>query len=142
MSSPELPRERLLAIDPGRDKCGVAVVQGDGSVLHHAVVPTPELAGEVRRLAAEHGVVTLVLGDRTAARQVEAALRKGGLGLVLVTVDEHRSSEEGRRRYFRENPRRGWRRLLPVSMQTPPRPYDDYVAIVLAERYLSARGAA
>jgi len=142
VSSPKSPRERLLAIDPGRDKCGVAVVEGDGRAIYHAVVLTPDLGREVRRLAAEHGVVTLVLGDRTAARQVEAALRESGVGLVPVIVNEHRSSEEGRRRYFRDNPRRGWRRLLPVSLQTPPRAYDDYVAIVLAERYLSARSAA
>ncbi len=54
-------------------------------------------------------------------------------------IDEHRSSEQGRRRYFRENPPRGWRRLLPVGLQTPPRAYDDYVAVVLAERYLASR---
>lgn len=118
------------------------MVEGDGRAIYHAVVLTPDLGREVRRLAAEHGVVTLVLGDRTAARQVEAALRESGVGLVPVIVNEHRSSEEGRRRYFRDNPRRGWRRLLPVSLQTPPRAYDDYVAIVLAERYLSARSAA
>jgi len=130
--------QRVLAVDPGRDKCGVAVVQVDGKVLHRAVVPSADLPREAARLIAQHRVTALVLGDRTAAKEVEAALRQARVGLTPTIVDEHRSSEEGRRRYFRDNPSRGWRRLLPVSLQTPPRPYDDYVAIVLAERYLKA----
>ena len=38
------------------------------------------------------------------------------------------------------NPPRGWRRLLPVSMQMPPEPYDDYVAVILAQRFLRGDG--
>ncbi len=139
MNNSERATQRVLAIDPGRDKCGVAVVETNGEVRHQAVVATERLAQETRRLMEEHAVNTVVLGDRTAARRVEAALREAGLAAHLVVVDEHRSTEEGRRRYFQDNPRRGWRRLLPVSMQTPPRPYDDYVAVVLAERYLRRR---
>jgi RNase H-fold protein (predicted Holliday junction resolvase) len=131
--------DRILAVDPGRDKCGVAVVQTDGLVLYQAVVPTKEIGPQVARLTQEHRVGTLLLGDRTAAKEVGRLLSQATGALRPVVVDEHRSTEEGRRRYFRENPRRGWRRLLPVSLQTPPRPYDDYVAVVLAERYLSGK---
>jgi hypothetical protein len=70
---------------------------------------------------------------------VRRRLGEGGCPLEPVLVDEHRSSEQGRRRYFRDNPPRGWRRLLPVGLQTPPRAYDDYVAVILAERYLASR---
>jgi hypothetical protein len=128
--------DRILAVDPGRQKCGVAVVQADGQVLEQAVIPSASLVPEVARLLREHRVTHLVLGNRTAAQQMAAALRQAQLPLAPTVVDEHRSTEEGRRRYFREHPPRGWRRLLPVGLQTPPRSYDDYVAIVLAERYL------
>ena len=128
----------LLAVDPGRDKCGVAVVRSNGEVLHQAVVPTHEIGAVVERLAATLNVECLIIGDRTAARQVCRALGSR-VHLKTVMVDEHRSSEQGRRRYFRENPPRGWRRLLPLGLQTPPRAYDDYVAVVLAERYLASQ---
>ena len=131
----------LLAIDPGSDKCGLAVVTGDGRVLQQAVVSADDIGPVVARLVPERGVTHLLLGDRTAAQNVRESLRRAGVSLDPIVVDEHRSSEEGRRRYFRSNPRRGWRRLLPVTLQTPPRPYDDHVAIVLAERYLRARRA-
>jgi hypothetical protein len=133
-------RGRVLAVDPGRDKCGLAVMESDRRVLYHAVVPTGDVAQAAARLVEEYQVNRLAVGDRTAAQRVCRALASAGLPLKPVLVDEHRSSEQGRRRYFRDNPPRGWRRLVPVTMQTPSRPYDDYVAIVLAERYLAARG--
>jgi len=126
----------LLAIDPGSGKCGVAVVSDDGHVLYRAVVNVAEIGAAVTRLIVEHAVTRLVLGDRTAAKIVRERLREACVPLSPVVVDEHLSSREGRQRYFDENPPRGWRRLLPIALQTPPRPYDDYVAVVLAERYL------
>ena len=130
-------RAPVLAVDPGRDKCGIAVVAADGRVLHQAVVAAADIAETVAKVISEHEVRTLILGDRTAAKKVESALLRANLTLKPVLVDEHRSTEQGRRRYFRDNPARGWRRLVPVTLQTPPRPYDDCVAIVLAERYLA-----
>jgi RNase H-fold protein (predicted Holliday junction resolvase) len=138
LAADDSPTGAVLAIDPGSGKCGVAVVQRDGTVLYQAVVPAAEVGTAVAELLRRFPVDRLVLGDRTAARGVTRALRAAQLPLEPEVVDEHRSSEEGRRRYFQANPRRGWRRLLPVTLQTPPRAYDDYVAIVLAERYLRA----
>ena len=94
--------------------------------------------GVVAALLREHVAATLVLGDRTAAKDVRALLGEQ-VEARTVLVDEHRSTEQGRQRYFEDNPPRGWRRLLPVGLQTPPCPYDDYVAVVIAERYLKSR---
>ena len=77
--------------------------------LAQEVVAVKELAAAVARLARQHGVEKLALGDRTAAKQVLGRLREAKISLEVVLVDEHRSTEEARRRYFRENPPRGWR---------------------------------
>lgn len=125
----------ILAIDPGREKCGVAVVTRDGTVLHQAVTPAAEIGAVAHQLLGRYEVAHLAVGNRTAASVVRERLSAAGVPLEPVLVDEHHSSEEGRRRYFQANPRKGWRRLVPVSMQTPPTAYDDYVAVILAERY-------
>ncbi len=127
----------VLAVDPGRDKCGLAVVRADGRVLHKSVVPAEHIGDAVSRHLQDHPGAVLVMGDRTAAGNVAAMLDKR-TQVSAVLVDEHRSTEQGRRRYFRDNPPRGWRRLLPLGLQTPPCPYDDYVAVVIAERYLES----
>jgi hypothetical protein len=54
-------------------------------------------------------------------------------------VDESHTSEQARRRYVNEKPAHGWRRLLPKALRTPETPYDDYVAILLAERWWRER---
>jgi hypothetical protein len=52
-----------------------------------------------------------------------------------IAVDESYTSEAARRRYVAENPPRGLERLLPSSLRTPSVPYDDYVAVILGERF-------
>jgi hypothetical protein len=56
----------------------------------------------------------------------------------VLLVDERETTLQARERYWEHNPRRGWRRLLPSSLQTPPEPVDDFVALILAERVLAA----
>jgi|WetSurMetagenome_2_1015567.scaffolds.fasta_scaffold105473_2 RNase H-fold protein (predicted Holliday junction resolvase) len=136
---PNQTSEPLLAIDPGKDKCGVAVIDAAQGVIYQAVVPTRELPGLVLPLAREKGISRLILGDRTSTAELLRRLRQAGVTAEIVLVDEHRSSEEGRRRFFQENPPLGWKRLLPKGLLLPDRPYDDYVAIILAERYLASR---
>jgi RNase H-fold protein (predicted Holliday junction resolvase) len=137
-SSEAIP-DVVIAVDPGRGKCGLAAVDSAGRVMQKAVVPAAEIAEAVARLLEAHPDATVVLGDRTGAAEIGAMLT-ARCRVSPVLVEEHHSTLEGRRRYFEENPPRGWRRLLPLGLQTPPRPYDDYVAIVLAERYLTSLG--
>jgi len=128
----------VIAIDPGRDKCGVAVVgKGDG-MQWKQVIETSRLAAVVEELARTRGITTVVLGDRTAHRSAVDALAEvtvEGRPLSIHPVDEHRSSDEGRSRYWHDNQPRGIMRLIPVTMRTPPVPVDDYVAVILAERF-------
>ena len=127
----------LLAVDPGREKCGLAVVTRTAEVLAQEIVPVAELPLRVARYIGRYGVDMIVLGDRTGSRDIRHRLRQAGLLLEIALVDEHRSSELGRRRYLLLHPGKGWRRFLPIGLREPDHPYDDYVAVILAERYLA-----
>jgi len=135
---PAPTRPVVIAVDPGRQKCGIAVVDAEGRVLERGVVPTAQMPERVKAWAEQYGAEHLILGDRTTAREALEALLAAGLALQPIPVDEHQSTEAARKRYFLENPPRGWRRLIPTSLQVPPVPYDDYVAVILAERFLDA----
>ncbi len=132
--------EVILAVDPGRLKFGYAVMKSDGTVLTKGIAPASQVERVVRTICTEFGMTRVVVGDRTGSRESLAAIRKAldGLETVVCPVDEGYSSYEGRYRYLREH-RRGWRRLVPLGLQTPPEPYDDYVAVVLGERYLQGK---
>lgn len=129
----------VLAIDPGRHKCGVAVVDRRQGVLFRGIVPRRRLAEEVQRLAARYAPCAVVVGDRTGSRSVERELadlegvrRAGG----IRRVNEQGTSRLARERYWLEHPPRGLWRLVPVGLRVPPAPWDDLAAVILAERYL------
>ncbi len=131
----------VLGIDPGRDKCGLAVCE-PGRVLARAIVPPAGVPRTVLAWAAERGIDAIVVGEGTGSKQVIAALAALSASgrLPVVTSEEERDSTlAARRRYFEDHPPRGWRRFVPRSFQVPPEPYDDYAAAVIAGRYLARK---
>jgi hypothetical protein len=115
----------------------VAVVSADG-VRARAIVPPDALATLLREWVGRHAVTEIVVGDRTGATAVVEAA--AALGLPVERVDEAGTTLRARARYFADHPPRGWRRLLPLGLQTPPEPYDDYAAVLLAEARLHGHG--
>ena len=129
----------VLGIDPGRSKAGYALLEGSGVLVAAGIEPVERLVGCLRELLAAHPAGVIALGRGTNARRTRADLES--LGLPICLVDEYETTRGARVLYFAEHPPRGWRRLIPVGLQMPPRPVDDYAAILIARRYL-ARGAA
>ena len=128
--------EVILAIDPGKGKCGLAVVTKN-RVLHRAVIPRQRIVDAVKDcLKRFQGIDQIILGDRTGSHELRDELESVLSPFPISFVDEHLSTQEARNLYWQENPPRGWRRLLPLSLQAPPELYDDLVAVVLAKRYL------
>ena len=128
---------RILAIDPGREKCGL-VVADDGVIVDRAVVPTADLTLTLREWSRRHRITQVILGDRTGHDDVREQVDAELPGILVVEVRETHTTLLARRRYFADHPPRGWRRLLPLSMQVPPEPYDDYAAVIILERFLEA----
>lgn len=125
----------VLGIDPGSAKAGYALVDDAGNVLCAGIEPVANLLEKLREVAGRQPVSCLAIGKGTRSRDVAGVLE--GLGLPAVFVDEFETSRRARELYFAEHPPRGWRRLIPVGMQLPPRPIDDYAAILIARAFLS-----
>jgi len=132
----------VLAIDPGREKCGLAVVHKEQGVICKAVVNTNDLAAAVSQLATTHRLTTAVIGDGTTSRTAQttvAAIAVNDKPLTIIPVNEYRSTDEARTLYWQDNPPKGLKRLLPLTMQVPPIPVDDYVAVILARRFFNSK---
>ena len=125
----------ILAIDPGRAKCGVAVVRKDGQIVYRGIVPVEDLAKTSTALIDAHRPQALVCGNGTGSKPILQILQSAAPDLPLELVDETRTSEKARARFVRENKPPFLQRLLPLSLRSPWLPYDDYVAVLLAERY-------
>jgi RNase H-fold protein (predicted Holliday junction resolvase) len=126
----------LLGFDPGRQKCGVAVMGVDRTLYYHAVVAAEAAISTIQTLQQQFPISLLVLGDQTGSRDWQQKLNQLADPLRIMTVDERNSSLEARDRYWQMYPPQGLTQLIPPGMRTPPRPIDDIVAILLIERYL------
>ena len=129
----------VAAIDPGREKCGVAIVAENGEVLEQSVVATVWLADEMAERVRRFSPARILLGNGTTSRAAAATIRENLPDIPVEIVDEYRTTDDARRAYWKANPPTGWRRFFPTSMQVPPEPVDDYVAVLLAQRYLINR---
>lgn len=127
---------RVLAIDPGREKCGVAVLASDGGVLVQRVVMTAELDATVGTLIRAYEP-NVIMGNGTTS--ADAKKRVEALGVPVTLVDEYRTTDAAKCAYWKAHPPRGWRRLVPRGMLVPPVPVDDFVAVILAQRFLEKR---
>ena len=140
-------KETVIAVDAGREKCGVAVVTSDLELILKEIVSRDDAVPRVLELAKRHCAHKVVLGDRTGSREFAGEITKARMGRSpsmdkqqhpppeIIFIDEHKSSMEGRRRYLLDHPLCGLFKLVPVSLRTPGEPFDDYVAVVLAERF-------
>ena len=128
----------ILGFDPGRDKCGIAVMDAAQKIIYHQVIESEKAIATMQQLCQQFAIELVVMGDRTTAKswrkQIESNL---STSIVIAMVDENNSTLEARDRYWEMYPPQGFKRLIPKGMRLPPRPVDDIVAILLIERYLA-----
>lgn len=129
----------VIAIDPGRAKCGVAVVSRSGGVLHREIATSDTAAPVIRDLVTRFRPVALILGDGTGSRATESLLRDVARETLIEVVDEKHTSEAARALYLQDNPPRGLSRLIPRPLRSPESAYDDYVSVILATRWWESR---
>ena len=89
-----------IGFDPGKDKCGVAIVDDQGQAHYHAVIPTAAVVEQMTRLATQWPVMQIVMGDRTTSKQWQARLQTELPQLSIAPVDEHHSTLAARDLYW------------------------------------------
>ncbi|MBD1807971.1 pre-16S rRNA-processing nuclease YqgF [Microcoleus sp. FACHB-SPT15] len=132
----------ILGFDPGRDKCGLAVMGREQQLLYHQVVLSQDAIAAIQQLCQQFVIETIVMGDQTTAKSwKQKIVGELGISIPIVLVDERYSSLEARDRYWQMYPPKGIELLIPKGLRQPPRPVDDIVAILLIERYLEKLGS-
>jgi RNase H-fold protein (predicted Holliday junction resolvase) len=127
----------ILGFDPGRDKCGLALMGLDRQLHYHQVVLATEVVSTIEDLRLRFPISLVVMGNQTTAGKWKQQLHQElANSLNIILVDERYTTLEARDRYWQMYPPQGLTKLLPQGMRQPPRPIDDIVAILLIERYL------
>ena len=127
--------DEILAIDPGREKTGIAILK-NSDVLEHKIINSDELVQIIKSLLEKYFIKTIVMGNGTSSKKKYDLLKQEFIDRDIVLINEYRTTDEARKLYFQENPPKGWKKLIPLGMQVPPVPVDDYAAIVIGRKYL------
>ena len=126
----------VLGIDPGTRKVGYALVADAASApIALGIEPLEVLMARLEPLLAAHPIRAVALGAGTNAALLQERL--GVFGVPVHLIDETDTTYRARALYFADHPPRGWRRWIPLGLQLPPRPIDDYAALLIARRYIS-----
>lgn len=127
--------DEILAIDPGREKTGIAILK-NSDALEHKIINSEELVQIIKSLLEKYIIKTIVMGNGTSSKKKYDLLKREFIDRDIVLINEYRTTDEARKLYFQENPPKGWKKLIPLGMQVPPVPVDDYAAIVIGRKYL------
>ena len=127
--------DEILAIDPGREKTGIAILK-NSDVLEHKIINSEELVQIIKSLLEKYIIKTIVMGNGTSSKKKYDLLKREFIDRDIVLINEYRTTDEARKLYFQENPPKGWKKLIPLGMQVPPVHVDDYAAIVIGRKYL------
>lgn len=156
----------LVGFDPGRDKCGVAIVcltpraqtalRATLTVQHRAVIPSGEAIAYLQTQIetpnqSQPPISGVIMGDGTTSKQWLAqlqTLRSAGAdpadsaavtsaAMRIERINEYNSTQEARDRYWQWYPPQGLARLVPAALRTIERPIDDIVAVILVERFVA-----
>ncbi|HZZ66134.1 MAG TPA: hypothetical protein VFE17_11580 [Candidatus Baltobacteraceae bacterium] len=129
----------VLGVDPGTRKVGWALIEeGRTEPIALGIEPVATLIERLAPLLQAHPIKAVALGAGTNAQAVQRQL--GSLGAPVHLIDETDTTYRARALYFADNPPGGWRRWLPLGLQLPPRPIDDYAALLIARRHIGLGG--
>ncbi len=110
--APPLGEKTVMAVDPAfRTGCKIACLDRQGKLLHDDVIHPHTARGKeeregakVRELVHRFGVEAIAIGNGTASRETEAFIRRVGVSVPAIVVDEsgasiYSASEVARREF-------------------------------------------
>lgn len=130
---------RLLGIDPGRSKTGLALTDGQGAILRLHIAQTGNMEQELQAFVKGENLEAVIMGDGTNHDAIGKAVAAVLPEVPLQLVGEAHSTEEARTLYWQENPPKGWKKLVPMGLLVPSVPLDAYAAVVQIRRYLAEK---
>lgn len=127
----------ILAIDPGSDKVGYAVILYNLECKDRGICYLSELNRIFKKFCTSEPLPeAVVVGGGTSSAIVSRLYNSLNYSPDLKFCDETNSTLKARERFFEENPPTGLWKLMPIGLQTPGRAIDDYAATIIGESYI------
>ena len=132
-----MEKRSILAIDPGSHKVGYAVVYDDLSHGKMGIVAPDVLATIFKEFFINEEEPVMAIGDGTKSDNICNIFLENFPKGKIVKVNEKNTTFNARKKYFQENPPKWFWKFIPLSLQYPQRPIDDYAAWMIGEKYFN-----
>ncbi|MFP4022091.1 MAG: Holliday junction resolvase RuvX [Halanaerobium sp.] len=127
----------LLALDPGRDKIGTAVLDYEAQEQEKTIVKIDELSEHLKEIFKIYKIEEIIIGNGTGAEKVIKLIKNNFKSRKIKLVEEEFTTEEAQARYLKEKPMSNYEKLLRKIVRWKlKKPLDDYAALIIAEKYL------
>ena len=125
---------KLIAIDPGKCKCGLVLVDLIQKKVDQAIVLNSEsLSKYVKSLNSYEKISKVIVGNGTTSKQNIQQLEF--IKKNLIVAEEKNSTYRAKKRYFELFPRRGLKIFLPKEIFIMNKNLDAVSALIILEDY-------
>jgi len=125
---------KIIAIDPGKSKCGLVLAEISEKKVYKAIILKSELLENyVRNLIAAEDISQIIIGNGTTSREIREKLYF--FKKEIITFDEKNTTYRAKARYFELFPINGLKFLIPREVFILNKNLDAISALIILEDY-------
>ena len=125
---------RVIAIDPGKSKCGLVLAEISKKVVYQAIILKSELLADyVRDLNTVEDITRIIIGNGTTSRDITKKV--DFLKKEIISFEERNTTYRAKERYFELFPNKGWSFIFPREVFILNKNLDAISALIILEDY-------
>ena len=125
---------KVIAIDPGKSKCGLVLAEINKKKVHQAIIIKSELIKDyVRNLNNVEKISKIIIGNGTTSREIRGEL--DFFKEEIITFEEKNTTYRAKSRYFEIFPISGLKFLIPREIFILNKNLDAVSALIILEDY-------
>ena len=129
---------KVIAIDPGKFKCGLVLAEISEKKVYKAIIIKSELLENyLRNINTSESISKIIIGNGTTSKGIREKLYF--LNKEIVTFEEKNTTFRAKARYFQLFPIRGLYYLMPREVLLLNKNLDAISALIILEDYLKMK---
>ena len=125
---------RVIAIDPGKSKCGLVIAEISEKKVYKAIILKSELLENyLRNLITAEDIEQIIIGNGTTSREIREKLHF--FKKEIITFEEKNTTYRAKARYFELFPISGLKFLIPREIFILNKNLDAISALIILEDY-------
>ena len=125
---------RVIAIDPGKSKCGLVLAEISEKKVYKAIILKSELLENyLRNLIIAEDIAQIIIGNGTTSREIRQKLHF--FKKEIITFEEKNTTYRAKARYFELFPISGLKFLIPKEIFILNKNLDAISALIILEDY-------